>query len=554
MSPPPPPGPAGAGFFSGFSTITASVVRNSPAIDAAFCSAERVTLAGSMMPALNMSTYSPSAALRPWPADRPRTFSATTPPSRPALIAICFSGSSSDRRTICAPVASSPESSSFLNALTPPCIRATPPQADFLADDLATGQDGDVTEHGLAPVAEPGRLHRDRLEQAADLVDDQGGEGLALHVLGDDDERLARLHHLVEEREQVLVGRDLGVDDQDVGVLEDGLHPLWVGGEVVRDVALVEAHALGELKLEAEGVALLDSDHAFLADLVHRLGDHLADRGVTGRDVGRRSDLLLGLHVLGELGKFLAHPLHGRLDAPLERHRVGARRHVAQALTDQRLREHSRRRRAVTGHVVGLLRYFLDELGADLLPRVLELDLLGDGHALVGARACSPLLLKHHIPPLAAAGYLHAFTTLVHAALEAAPGLFVERDHLRCHRLQSSRNFVPCVPTGPTPATDGLARGQSLPARRIGLVAPIKSLRCHSHPESANALFSTLRVRVQAGPAQAARRLPSAAGQDGPTGPAPKGPAPPGGPGLPARDQRLTPCGPPLPAVRGRSA
>src|SRR5580704_12297189 len=62
---PPPPGAAGAGFFSGFSTITASVVRNRPAIDAAFCSADLVTFAGSMMPALNMSTYSPVAASRP---------------------------------------------------------------------------------------------------------------------------------------------------------------------------------------------------------------------------------------------------------------------------------------------------------------------------------------------------------------------------------------------------------------------------------------------------------------------------------------------------------
>ena len=64
MSPPPGP-PAGAGFFSGLSATTASVVRNSAAIDAAFCSAERVTLAGSMMPAASRSTYSPFAAFRP---------------------------------------------------------------------------------------------------------------------------------------------------------------------------------------------------------------------------------------------------------------------------------------------------------------------------------------------------------------------------------------------------------------------------------------------------------------------------------------------------------
>src|SRR5580693_125991 len=74
---PPPPGAAGALSFSGFSAITASVVRNRPAIDAAFCSAERVTFAGSMIPALNMSTYSPFEASRPWPLARVLTFSTT---------------------------------------------------------------------------------------------------------------------------------------------------------------------------------------------------------------------------------------------------------------------------------------------------------------------------------------------------------------------------------------------------------------------------------------------------------------------------------------------
>src|SRR5439155_6203942 len=46
-------------------------------------------------------------------------------------------------------------------------------EADLLGDDLATGEDGDVVEHGLAAVAEAGGLDRDGLEGAADLVDDQ---------------------------------------------------------------------------------------------------------------------------------------------------------------------------------------------------------------------------------------------------------------------------------------------------------------------------------------------------------------------------------------------
>ena len=51
----------------GISAMIASVVRMFLAIDAAFCSAERVTIAGSMTPASTRSTISPVAALRPKP-------------------------------------------------------------------------------------------------------------------------------------------------------------------------------------------------------------------------------------------------------------------------------------------------------------------------------------------------------------------------------------------------------------------------------------------------------------------------------------------------------
>ena len=52
-----PPGICGdLSSFSGLSAMTASVVRSSAPIEAAFCSAVRVTLAGSTMPAANMSS------------------------------------------------------------------------------------------------------------------------------------------------------------------------------------------------------------------------------------------------------------------------------------------------------------------------------------------------------------------------------------------------------------------------------------------------------------------------------------------------------------------
>ena len=64
--PPPPPGIAAAGrsfFSSGISETSASVVSSSDAIDEAFCSAVRTTLAGSMTPAVTRSSYLSVAAL-----------------------------------------------------------------------------------------------------------------------------------------------------------------------------------------------------------------------------------------------------------------------------------------------------------------------------------------------------------------------------------------------------------------------------------------------------------------------------------------------------------
>src|SRR3989440_4593962 len=303
-------------------------------------------------------------------------------------------------------------------------------EADLFADDLATGQGGDVDQHGLAAVTEAGGLDGHRLEGTPDLVDDQGGQRLALDVLGDDQQRLAALHDLLQDRQQVLDRGDLLGGDEDVRVVEDGLHPLRVGPEVRRDVPLVEAHALGELQLQAEGVALLDGDDAFLADLVHRLGDDLADGGVARGDRRRRGDLLLGLDVLGNLGEFLGDRGHGGLDAPLQGDRVGTRGNVPQALADQCLGQHGGRRRAVTGYVVGLLGDLLDQLGAQLLVRVVQVDLFGDAHTVVGDGGGAPCRAQYDVAALRAQRHPYRVGEDVHATFQAPAGLFTESDQL----------------------------------------------------------------------------------------------------------------------------
>ena len=63
------------------------------------------------------------------------------------------------------------------------------------------------------------------------------------------------------------------------------------------------------------------------------------------------------------------------------------------------LGQDGRGRRAVAGHVVGLRGDLLDQLGAHVLPGVLELDFLGDGHAVLGAVGRAEFLLQNDILP-----------------------------------------------------------------------------------------------------------------------------------------------------------
>ena len=153
--------------------------------------------------------------------------------------------------------------------------------------------------------------------------------------------------------------------------------------------------------------------------------------------------------------------LDGGLDAPLQRHRVGPGGHVAQALADHGPGQHGGGGGAVTGDVVGLLGDLLHQLGADPLVGVLEVDLLGDGDAVVGDRRGAPLLLQNHVAALGAERDAYGVDQLVHAALEGPAGLLVEGDQLG-HGVVSSVGDSPVSSAGP---------GTTLPASTPGDLA-----------------------------------------------------------------------------------
>ena len=155
-----------------------------------------------------------------------------------------------------------------------------------------------------------------------------------------------------------------------------------------------------------------------------------ADRGVLGGDRGDVRDVVLAVDVAGGLEQRVADGVHGLVDAALEAGRRGAGGHVAQALLDHGLGEHGRGRRAVTGDVVGLGRDLLGELGAEVLVRVVQLDLAGDGHAVVGDGGGAPRLADDHVAALRAEGHLDGVGERVDAALERLARVVVELEGL----------------------------------------------------------------------------------------------------------------------------
>src|ERR1700677_150292 len=118
--------------------MAVSVVSTMRATNAALSTADRVTLTGSMTPSAARSPYFSVAAFSPWPTGSSPTLLTATAPSRPALVAIQYSGALSALENTSTPLASSPDSDfcSFLSALRA-CTSADPPPATMPSSTAA---------------------------------------------------------------------------------------------------------------------------------------------------------------------------------------------------------------------------------------------------------------------------------------------------------------------------------------------------------------------------------------------------------------------------------
>ena len=109
-----------------------------------------------------------------------------------------------------------------------------------------------------------------------------------------------------------------------------------------------------------------------------------------------------------------------------QRDGVGAGGDVAQAGLDDGLGQHGGGGGAVAGDVVGLGGHRLDQLCTEVLERILEVDLAGDGDAVVGDDGAAERLGQHDVPAARAERHADRVGELVDAGFHRPARSLVE--------------------------------------------------------------------------------------------------------------------------------
>jgi len=315
--------------------------------------------------------------------------------------------------------------------------------AHVFGNHLAAGEDGDVFQHGLAAIAEAGGFNGRHMQRAADLVDHQGGQRFAFDVFGDDEERAAHFGDLFEDRQQIFHSADFLFIDQDERVFQRDNHLVGIRDEIGGQVAAVELHAFHDLQFRFEPFGLFHSDDAFLADLVHRAGDDVADGFiVVGGDSADLGDFFLVLGGFAHFAELFDDGFHGLVDAAFHVHGIGACGDGFNAFAVNGLGQDGGGGGAVACYVAGLAGHFLDHLRAHVFKFVFEFDFLGDGDAVLCHGGRAKALVNNHIAAFGAEGYLHGIGQGVDALQDRFSCFFIVKKYFCSHCTDSSLYFL----------------------------------------------------------------------------------------------------------------
>src|SRR5690606_28176183 len=207
--------------------------------------------------------------------------------------------------------------------------------------------------------------------------------------------------------------------------------------------AAVELHAFDDFQLGLSGLGFLDGDDTLVADLLHGVGDHLADFLLAvSRDGANLCNFFRSVDLLRGSSQLCDNVSNSEVDTALQVHRVHASGNSLVAFLNDCLSENRSGRGAVTSDVVGLRSNFADHLGAHVFELVFKFDFLGDRNTVLGDARSAEGLVDDDVTTLRAERYLDSVCKDVDATQHTLAGITGETYFFSSHvQLLFSRPF-----------------------------------------------------------------------------------------------------------------
>lgn len=264
-------------------------------------------------------------------------------------------------------------------------IRLVKNETNILADELGTSGNSNILHGVLSVVTEAGGLDGANLETTSELVENEGGKGLTVEVLSNDNKLTLVLGSVLEELQNGLHAGDLLVAKEDEGVLELSLRGLGVGGEIRRNVTAVPLDTFNVFDLSLESLTILSGNRGRMAKLLENSGQNTTDVLITvGRNGGNGLNLSAGLHGGGHILELLDDDVNGELNTTAEVHGVHASGNRLASLLEDGASKNGGGGGAITSLIVGLGGNLLDEASTNVVVSIGELNLLSNGDTILG--------------------------------------------------------------------------------------------------------------------------------------------------------------------------
>ena len=226
-------------------------------------------------------------------------------------------------------------------------------QTKIFCDDCSACQNGDIFQHRLATVTKAWRLHCYDIECSTDFVENQGRQGLTIHIIRNDEKRSIRLENFFQKRKNVLDVGNLFICNENEWIFQIRHHFFIVCYHILGEVAAIKLHPFYHFQLCFHTAGFFDGNDTIFTHALHGFRNVVSYFFRTGRYGRYLGDSFLIGNGLGDGLQFFHCCCDCLFNPAANTDRVGSGSHIFQAFANDGLGQNSCGGRSVSCDVIG---------------------------------------------------------------------------------------------------------------------------------------------------------------------------------------------------------